>query len=134
MITEPTFSLLCDLAIAADKYVMAGVTRMVKHELFYGTNSTDTNGVNAKQFPAVELFGLANRMRWKEESKLASTNTLSQNIFSAKCVTALAKLDGPSIAALCHLHHKRKSELVKAINITEWHAAHTEAVALHSSG
>lgn len=58
----------------------------------------------------IRLYGLASRMKWDEERKIASMFTLSLSIYEEKHLEQLQRLSSPDLLDLLLLHRTRRDE------------------------
>lgn len=130
----PPFHILRDLALAADKYDMPGVMRVVRRTLFVpipqasnannlapGT-SPQVQLANPQQHPPVELYALARRLEWDAEARAASTATLACTPLvgpgaDPTCTRAVKAMDAASAVGLLELHARRRDAFVAALDL-----------------
>lgn len=130
---SPPFHILRDLALAADKYDMPGVMRVVRRTLFVSvpvpsngnlagtSSSSQVMLANPQQHPPVELYALARRLEWDAEASAASTATLSCALLGpaadAASMQALERMDAVSAVRLLNLHARRRAAFVEALDL-----------------
>ncbi|KAF5378071.1 hypothetical protein D9615_007497 [Tricholomella constricta] len=71
----------------------------------------------------LRLYVLAKHFDWREEAKLASTQTLKLNLHDAIHASTLAKLSSKDLLPLLNLHRKRRDMFKKLIDSPERFAA-----------
>lgn len=96
---------LIDLAVAADKYDMPGVTRCVK------TLATGS------EFPPLELYRLATKLGWDTEANLAAKRTLAFDLDCPAHRHALSRIDSEKVLDLHGLHRRRKAALLDGLHL-----------------
>ncbi|TFK89803.1 hypothetical protein K466DRAFT_544656 [Polyporus arcularius HHB13444] len=101
------FDYLESLLRVAEKYEMPMVISTVRLALF----SPFTN------VPCpIRLYGIACRMSWENEAKLASTRTLGVDLLAPTALPALVALEAPHRDKLVALHRQRKDVLMESID------------------
>ncbi|KAI5117377.1 hypothetical protein M0805_001920 [Coniferiporia weirii] len=107
--TDPrlSFELYRRICIAADKYDMPAAT----------VNLRNFFSAACQLFPPILMYGLANRLGWEEQAKLASSATLACNINSSESQEHLRTCDPDAILQLVDLHRLRRVQLVGAFDL-----------------
>ncbi|OBZ79906.1 hypothetical protein A0H81_00722 [Grifola frondosa] len=106
-------SLLC----AAEKYEMPLPIAIARVALMSPV-------VNASP---IRVYGIACRMNWIPEAKLASTRTLVLDLFAPGWVAELDRVDAPHLTKLIALHRQRKERFIAALDSPTFFANHRPA-------
>ncbi|KAI0724498.1 hypothetical protein C8T65DRAFT_626689 [Cerioporus squamosus] len=101
------FDYLESLLRVAEKYEMLMVTSTVRLALFSPTINVPS---------PIRLYGIACRMAWEKEAKLASTRTLGTDLLAPNALSELVLLEAPHRDKLVALHRRRKDLLIDGLD------------------
>ncbi|KAJ7647574.1 hypothetical protein FB45DRAFT_202919 [Roridomyces roridus] len=106
MLPVSDFDTLERIEWAAEKYDMAGPMSLVRI-------LTMTAPLQNQPF---RLYAIACRRGWHEEAKIASSQTLTHNLYDPELRPVLQRLSADALLRLFELHHSRKEVLQQALN------------------
>lgn len=101
-------SLLQAVGAAATKYDMWSALEAIKTFL--------VSPRTIARYPAVHLYGIACELRFDNEAKRLSTETLKCSLYDAENQRLLEKVDSLAIVKLFQLHHRRKAILLNSLS------------------
>ncbi|OBZ79218.1 hypothetical protein A0H81_00719 [Grifola frondosa] len=64
----------------------------------------------------IRVYGIACRMGWIPEAKLASTRTLTLDLFAPEAVAELNRLEAPHLTKLLALHRQRRDRFIAGMD------------------
>lgn len=97
-----TLEFLQDVLYTAEKYEMVGPISIIRLAI--------VKPAFLDKYP-VRVYGIACKMGWIEEAKLASTKTLAIDLLAHDAVKDLSAVESPHLAALFLLHRRRRDSL-----------------------